>query len=157
MSLSSSNLGVVCELWSHSRLVTVVPPTDDGEIEPTGTTRERQKPTSIKIGASSKYLRQSPFELALVIHRLRSPRSAPTSTSPSPQRIAYHHRSHALCSPQLRLHLFQTHRTMWRQSHRSRRATLRRGRDPAFRPRNVLLQYVSHSLFCQLTVIFPNN
>lgn len=79
-------------------------------------------------------------------------RGAPqTLTDTSPQGphlcvISASHTTHAFFPPQLRLHLFQTHRTLRRQGHRSRGATVRRGRDLAFRPWDALLLYVSHCL-----------
>ena len=89
---------------------------------------------------------------------LRSPRSASSLAISSPHLriISATRRSHALFPPQLRLYLFQTHRTLRRQGHRSRRAIFRRCRDPAFRPRDALLPYVSRCLATRpMIVIFP--
>jgi hypothetical protein len=54
--------------------------------------------------------------------------------------------SHALFPPQLRVYLFQTHRTLRRQGHRSCGASFRRGRNVAFRHRDALLPYVHYCL-----------
>jgi hypothetical protein len=69
-----------------------------------------------------------------------------TNTSPHLRIISATGRTHAPFPPQLPLYLFQTHRTLRRQGHRSRGTTFRRGRDPAFRRRDALFPYVSYCL-----------